>query len=72
MKRQINPAKLMRSKWTAKAPLNKEKHFIVTQLIRSQDDLIVGCEIEAVLTNTRYQLDWRELQNPDKWKQGWC
>ena len=47
-------------------PENKEKHFIVIQLIRDQDELITECEIQAVLTKKCYQIDWRELYNTDK------
>lgn len=29
---QINPKKLLHSKWTAVKPENKEKHFMVTEM----------------------------------------
>jgi tryptophan-rich hypothetical protein len=35
---QINPAKLLLSKWTAVKPVNKEKHFLVTKLIEPENE----------------------------------
>ena len=34
---RINPAKLMKSKWTALEPRNKEKHFLVTEIEFNED-----------------------------------
>lgn len=69
----INPKKLLRSKWTAATPRNKEKHFIVTKLIEpepptAQIELI---ELEAVHTRRAFSLPWRELKDRQKWLQGW-
>lgn len=71
--RHLNPKKLIRSKWTAASPRNKEKHFIVTKIIppESQDlpfDLI---ELEAVYSGRSFVLPWRELTNTQDWLQGW-
>ena len=46
---KINPAKLMLSKWTAVKPKQKERHFIVTKLIYNEDEIIISCELEAVI-----------------------
>jgi len=67
----INPAKLPLSKWTATQPANKEKHFLVSKVIKDEQDFIVGCILEAVLTHKEYQIDWRELKNTDLWSIGW-
>ena len=32
--RRLNPRKLLLSKWTAAQPQNRERHFLVTALIR--------------------------------------
>jgi tryptophan-rich hypothetical protein len=69
--RRLNPAKLLLSKWTAVRPARKEKHFIVTALIRDEDETIVGCYLEAVHSRKLYELDWRELKDPGRWLQGW-
>jgi tryptophan-rich hypothetical protein len=70
-KRHINPEKLPLSKWTAVTPRNKEKHFLVTQLVRTEEGLITACVIEAVLSKNAYQLDWQALQDTTHWLQGW-
>ena len=44
----INPNKLHHSKWTAVTPRNKEKHFIVTQLLRDEEENVVDVVLEAV------------------------
>ncbi len=72
-KLQINPKKLLQSKWTAVKPVNKEKHFMVTRLIvpELEAEVITVVEIEAVMTGRRQEIPWRDLQNTDLWKQGW-
>ncbi|MGZ8184111.1 MAG: TIGR02450 family Trp-rich protein [Methylobacter sp.] len=67
----INPNKLLLSKWTAVKPENKEKHFLVTSVIKNDEEIIVGCVLEAVLNHNAYQLDWRELKNAGCWLPGW-
>jgi tryptophan-rich hypothetical protein len=67
----LNPEKLQLSKWTAAQPVRKEKHFIVTELIRDQDERVVACLIEAVHNRRARRIDWRELQDATTWLQGW-
>lgn len=69
----LQPAKLLRSKWTAVAPVNKEKHFVVTAVIEpeapgTQIDVIT---IQAVLTGRSFTMRWRELRDAGQWLQGW-
>ena len=71
MPRQINPEKLLLSKWTAALPQNKEKHFLVTTLLRDELDVVIGCELQAVLTGRTQTLDWRALRDETCWRQGW-
>jgi tryptophan-rich hypothetical protein len=68
---QINPAKLQLSKWTAVAPRDLEKHFLVTGLLRDDQGKITGCVLEAVHSRRQYPLDWRELRDPERWLTGW-
>ncbi len=70
-KRRLNPRKLLLSKWTAAQPQNRERHFLVTELIRDEEDNILGVELQAVLTQRSQQLDWRQLQDTERWLQGW-
>lgn len=70
---QINPAKLLLSKWTAVKPANKEKHFLVTKLIEPENegDPIEWIELEAIYSKRIVMMNWRELKNQDNWLQGW-
>ncbi|WP_339515025.1 TIGR02450 family Trp-rich protein [Pseudomonas sp. RL_15y_Pfl2_60] len=69
--RRINPQKLLLSKWTAVAPRNREKHFIVTDLVRDEQGLVLCIELQAVLTKRSELLAWQSLQNKDQWLMGW-
>ena len=70
MTKKLNPNKLLLSKWTATRPKNKEKHFIVTELIRDEDEQVTDIILEAVYTKNAYQLSWQTLFD-DLWQQGW-
>jgi tryptophan-rich hypothetical protein len=68
---QINPEKLLLSKWTAVRPCNKEKHFLVTRLIRDEHEVVVNCILEAVINHREYELDWHLLKDASSWLPGW-
>jgi len=68
---QINPAKLRNSKWTAVTLLNREKHFLVTDVEYDEDGSVMSCTLEAVLSNNEYAIDWTELKDVSKWLYGW-
>ncbi|MDV6328914.1 TIGR02450 family Trp-rich protein [Idiomarina sp. Sol25] len=68
---QINPAKLRNSKWTAVEPLNREKHFLVSEVEYDEDGSVISCKIESVLSTNEYSIDWLELKSEEKWIQGW-
>ncbi len=68
---QINPNKLHLSKWTAIAPINKEKHFIVTKVIKDDLEQVSSCIIEAVITHRESEINWLDLQDSNKWLYGW-
>ena len=69
----LNPKKLLRSKWTAATPQNKEKHFMVIKLITPMLPLIQIelIELEAVNSKRSFVLPWRELNDKNYWIQGW-
>lgn len=71
MTRRLNPEKLLLSKWTAVAPQRKEKHFLVSTLLRDENEVVTGCVLEAVMTRREETLDWRALQDESRWLQGW-
>ena len=68
---QINPEKLLLSKWTAVKPRNKEKHFLVTRLIRDEQEVVVACLLEAVINHREVELDWHALKDASIWLPGW-
>ncbi|WP_374972985.1 TIGR02450 family Trp-rich protein [Spongiibacter marinus] len=67
----INPKKLLHSKWTAVKPVNKEKHFMVTDVEFDEEGAVVDCVIEAVMSKSTESIDWTVLKNTDNWRQGW-
>ena len=68
---RINPEKLMKSKWTAIDPVNRQRHFIITDVQRNDEGFVVSCELEAVITRKAAQIDWRELKDTNRWQMGW-
>lgn len=68
---QINPDKLLLSKWTAVEPQNKEKHFLVTRVIKDEQLSVVACILEAVFSGREYEHDWRVLKDAGSWLMGW-
>lgn len=69
--RRINPQKLLLSKWTAATPRRREKHFIVTELIRDELGQVLQIELQAVLTKRIELIAWQALQNQQDWLMGW-
>lgn len=70
----LQVSKLLRSKWSAAVPVNKEKHFIVTALIAPEapGTQIDSITMEAVLTGRSFTLRWRELNDATQWVRGWA
>ena len=69
----LSPKKLLHTKWTAVAPLNKEKHFLVTKVIEPipPGSPVVSIEIEAVHSRRARVIGWRELKDAAQWRRGW-
>jgi tryptophan-rich hypothetical protein len=68
---KINPKKLLNSKWTAIKPTNKEKHFIVSEVEFDEEELVVSCCIEAVISKRSIAIDWNDLKRDSQWVHGW-
>ena len=70
---QLNPKKLLLSKWTAVKPVAKQKHFLVSRVIQPDDpaDAIDQVEIESVFSKATQVISWRDLQDESVWRQGW-
>ena len=67
----INVKKLINSKWTATNPINKEKHFLITELEFDENNNVTHCLIEAVISNQSKLINWIELKSSLDWLQGW-
>ena len=67
----INPKKLFNSKWTAVTPRNKEKHFMVTEVEFDEENQVVGCVIEAVMSKRAIPIKWQDLKDEKIWIHGW-
>ncbi|WP_245980745.1 TIGR02450 family Trp-rich protein [Sinobacterium caligoides] len=50
---------------------NKEKHFIVTELTYDEDDNVISCTIEAVISKRSMIIEWKTLQDSTQWLYGW-
>jgi len=68
---RINPRKLLLSKWTARVPHNRERHFLVTELHRDDDGEVLAIDLQAVLTGRSERLDWHQLEGTERWQMGW-
>lgn len=68
---RLNPRKLLLSKWTAARPVKREKHFMVTELFCDEQGDVLAIELQAVLTRRSERVDWRELQDSERWYIGW-
>ena len=68
---KVSPKALLNSKWTKVKEVNKEKHFIITKVTIDEEQRIVECIIEAVISNAEYSINWRDLKDSLLWKIGW-
>ncbi len=67
----INPKKLLSSKWTAVAPMDKEKHFIISDVEFDENNEVMSCTIEAIITKRSQEIDWHDLKDDTCWAYGW-
>ena len=70
---RLSPQKLRLSKWTAVVPRNKEKHFMVVELVEPvrEGGAVEEIVLEAVHSRRRQTMPWRELVDAANWRQGW-
>ena len=69
--KKANHKKLLNSKWTAVSIKNKEKHFLLINVEKDEDENIIDCIIEAIMTKNSYSIHWRDLNDPQQWLCGW-
>ena len=72
LRNPVNRRKLAGAKWTARKPVNHEKHFLVLDWVWDEDGSPTEeVQIEAVLTNVIRHVHWRELEDISRWCIGW-
>lgn len=69
----LHPKKLLLSKWTALAPVNKEKHFLVTRVVEPDEPggVVEWVDIDAVHSRQTRRIAWKTLRDDTLWRQGW-
>ena len=72
----IQPKKLLLTKWTAVQPIAKNKHFLVSKIVKpessdSPDMAIEWIELEAVFSKSITRMRWQKLRDSAMWKRGW-
>lgn len=51
--------------------MNREKHFLVTELFCDETDTVLEVELQAVLTRNSQRIAWQSLQDTQQWTMGW-
>ncbi len=51
--------------------MNREKHFLVTELFCDEAGVVIEIELQAVLTQRNQRLPWQSLQDAHCWLSGW-
>jgi tryptophan-rich hypothetical protein len=67
----ITPKKLLNSKWTAVKSIDKQKHWVIIHVEYDDDQSVIECLIQAIINKQETSINWRELNNPEMWTQGW-
>jgi tryptophan-rich hypothetical protein len=68
---KVSHKALLHSKWTKIKVNNKEKHFVITKVVFDENQSVIECVIEAVISHNEYAINWRSLKNNSDWKIGW-
>lgn len=68
---RLNPSKLLHTQWTATQPREGEKHFIVMHVAGKKAHAGRQVTMQAVLTGHTFAIDWRDLSDEQRWRQGW-
>ena len=69
----LHHKKLLLTKWTAVKPMSRNKHFLVSKVITPELPAVAieWVELEAVHSKAVIRIDWRELRDDTRWRQGW-
>lgn len=69
----LSPKKLLLTKWTAVAPVAREKHWVVVKVVAPEPPAVKVEDVvlEAVHSGRSVTLPWRALKDTGTWRQGW-
>ena len=69
----LQPNKLLLSKWTAVAPIAKEKHFLVAKVVAPELEggKVEWIELEAVHSKATRRMLFKEFRDSAQWVKGW-
>ncbi len=71
-KNPVQRGKIVGSKWTARRPRNREKHFMVLGWVLDDNDQPTEeVELEAILTGNVRKSHWRDFESVEEWRIGW-
>ncbi|MFW8590640.1 TIGR02450 family Trp-rich protein [Glaciecola sp. 2405UD65-10] len=68
---KLSPKKLLHSKWTAVNPIKKQKHFMIVDVEFDENNIVIHCEIQAIMSKQNTSINWRDLKDDKQWLQGW-
>ncbi|MEM7538748.1 MAG: TIGR02450 family Trp-rich protein [Chloroflexota bacterium] len=68
---RLNHKKLLHSKWTAVHPQNKEKHFVLTRIVKDNTGVIASVEMQSILSKKRRMILRSALEDDSQWSIGW-
>lgn len=70
---RVDPKKLLLSKWTAVAPVARQKHFLIRAVVEPDEPghAVEWVEIEAVHSGLVTRIAWRSLRDAAVWRRGW-
>lgn len=68
---KLSPKKLLHSKWTAVNPIKKQKHFMIVDVEFDENNIVIHCEIQAIMSKQNSSINWRDLKDDKQWLQGW-
>jgi tryptophan-rich hypothetical protein len=70
---QVQPKKLLLTKWTAAQPVAREKHFLVVNVVLPEppETKVEFVDLEAIHSKAVSRIAWRDLRDQANWLQGW-
>ena len=52
-------------------PVDKELHFVISEVEYDDEGGVLTCSIEAVMSKRQSPIQWQDLKDATRWAQGW-